>query len=134
ILLSTAFDAQTKLHKLPTAEIYHYHLGDPVLLLLLYPDGTTGRITLGPDVLAGHEVQVVVPPDVWQAVSLLPAPDGIDEAYTLFGTTMAPGFTPDDYLGADRAELLEKYPHEADLITQLTDPNSPRHMQRGDDR
>jgi len=36
------------------------------------------------------------------------------------GTTMAPGYSPEDYVGGDRNDLLQRYPDEKDLIKQLT--------------
>jgi len=32
-------NTKSNLHRLPTDEIYHFYLGDPVQMLLLYPDG-----------------------------------------------------------------------------------------------
>lgn len=68
------------------AEIWHYHAGDP-LTLLLSPDGKTVEThVLGPDLAAGARPQVVVPADWWQSAE----PQG---AFTLVGCTVAPGFT-----------------------------------------
>jgi hypothetical protein len=44
------------------------------------------------------------------------------------GATMAPGFTPADYVGGDRAELTRLFPREADLIERLTRPDEPLRM------
>lgn len=108
------------LHKLPSDEIYHFYLGDPVELLQLYPDGHSERIILGQDVLNGQHVQYVAPRAVWMGSSLLPGGH-----FALIGTTMAPGFTNDDYVGGEREALIEQYPHEAERITQLTRPGEP---------
>ena len=117
-------DSFSAVHKLPTEEIYHYYLGDPVEMLLLYPGGTSQRIILGSDVLHGQKVQFVVPRGVWQSSHLLPG-----GAYALAGTTMAPGFENIDYQGGAREELIRLYPQEADLIRQLTRKNSPLSME-----
>lgn len=102
------------LHRLPTDEVYHFYLGDPVELLLLSPDG--GRVvTLGSAVLAGQQPQFVVPRGVWQGSRV--APGG---KYALMGTTMAPGFDPADYEAGDRAQLTRAHPEMADLIRKLT--------------
>ena len=47
------------MHRLPTDEIWHFYLGDPIELLLLYRDGRDELVVLGHEVLAGHEVQRV---------------------------------------------------------------------------
>jgi len=44
------------MHKLPTDEIYHFYLGDPVELLQLYPDGRSERVILGHHVLSGQKI------------------------------------------------------------------------------
>jgi predicted cupin superfamily sugar epimerase len=114
-LLTSDANSFSAMHKLPTDEVYHFYLGDPLEMLQLYPDGHSEHVILGQDLLAGQRVQHVVPRGVWQGSHLLPGGE-----YALIGTTMAPGFTPDDYLGGTREELIEAYPHEAELITALT--------------
>src|SRR5690349_20114571 len=46
-LLTSHTDSFSALHRLPTDEIYHFYLGDPVEMLLLAPDGSARRVTLG---------------------------------------------------------------------------------------
>ena len=53
------------LHRLPTDEIWHFYLGDPLELLLLAPDGTSRTVVLGPDVLGGQQPQTTVPAGTW---------------------------------------------------------------------
>lgn len=84
-------------------------------MTLLLADGASRQVLLGQDLFNGQEVQVVVPAGVWQGSRL--APGG---RFALVGTTMAPGFTPDDYEGGLRADLLARYPHEAARIRALT--------------
>ena len=104
------------LHRLPTDEVFHFYLGDPVEMLQLGPtheDG--GRIlTLGPDIFAGQQVQTVVPAGVWQG-SVLQA----GGAFALLGTTMAPGFDFADYEAADRDALISAFPDFAERIARL---------------
>jgi hypothetical protein len=95
--------------------VYHFYLGDPVELLLLFPDGAGRRVVLGPDILHGQQVQFVAPRGVWQGSRLLPG-----GRFALLGTTMAPGFDPTDYEGGRRHELLARYPDHAALIRALT--------------
>jgi predicted cupin superfamily sugar epimerase len=108
-------ETSSVLHRLPTDEIYHFYLGSPVQMLLLFPDGSGRVATLGPDVLAGQSPQLVVPRGVWQGSYLA---DG--GAFALLGTTMAPGFDFSDYEGGDRAALTAQYPDLADLVRRLT--------------
>ncbi len=103
------------LHRLPTDEIFHFYLGDPVHMLQLLPDGRGQIIVLGSDLAAGQHPQLVVPRGTWQGSRL--APGG---SFALLGTTMAPGFDFADYEPGDRSNLQGRYPTFADLIGQLT--------------
>lgn len=114
-LLTDKPDSFSALHKLPTDEIYHFYLGDPVELLQLHPDGRSERIILGQDLLGGQKVQHVVPHEVWQGSHLLPGGQ-----FALLGTTMAPGYTEEDYTGGERQELIAAYPDQQALIEKLT--------------
>ena len=58
------------LHWLPGSEIFHFYLGDPVVMLQLHPDGHVATVNLGPDIAAGHQPQVVVRGGVWQGLRL----------------------------------------------------------------
>ncbi|MGP8300892.1 cupin domain-containing protein [Streptomyces inhibens] len=107
------------LHRLPTDEIWHFYTGDPLTLFLL-SEGGPGRartVVLGSDVLGGQHVQFTVPAGTWMAAEVA---DG--GAWTLFGCTMAPGFTFEDYEHGDAAELAARFPQEAARITALSRP------------
>ena len=119
-LFTDAADSFSALHKLPTDEIYHFYLGDPMELTLLYPDGRVEIIVLGQDVLSGQRVQHVVPREVWQGSRLLPG-----GSYALFGTTMAPGYHHTDYMGGNRDDLIAHYPLAAEAIRRLTRVSVP---------
>lgn len=114
-LLTAQEDSFSALHRLPTDEIYHFYLGDPVEMTLLHPDGSSQQVLLGNDVLGGQQVQFVAPRGAWQGSRL--APGG---RYALLGTTMAPGFTPADFEAGGREELVERYPDEKERIENLT--------------
>lgn len=96
-------------------EVYHWYAGDPLRLLLLFPDGSVAEPLLGPDVAAGQRPQIVVPAGVWQ---------GSDSAgaWSLVGTTMAPGFTWDGFELGDGAELAARFPEAAERIARLVRP------------
>jgi predicted cupin superfamily sugar epimerase len=109
-------DTFSALHRLPTDEVFHFYLGDPVEMLQLGPNPEDGGriVTLGSDILAGQQVQTVVPAGVWQGSVLRSG-----GAFALMGTTMAPGFDFADYEAADRDALIAAFPDFADHITHL---------------
>jgi uncharacterized protein len=111
------------LHRLLTDEIYHFYRGDPVTLLLLYPDGHSETHVLGQDYERGHEPFCVVPRDVWQGSFL-----NEGGAWALIGCTLAPAFDDDDFELGVRELLTAQYPQAADLIRRLTPDDIPSHL------
>jgi uncharacterized protein len=103
------------LHRLQSDEIFHFYLGGPVRMLQLDADGRGRTIVLGPDVLNGQQLQVVVPRGVWQGSLLEPGGD-----FALVGCTVAPGFEYADYESSDRDALIKQYPAHADVIRRLS--------------
>jgi len=93
------------IHRLQTDEIFHFYLGDPIRMLQLDADANGRTIVLGPDVLHGQQLQVVVPRGIWQGSCLEPG-----GAFGLLGCTVAPGFEYIDYEHGDRQTLLTQYP------------------------
>src|SRR5258708_27557814 len=110
-------DTFSALHRLHSDEVYHFYFGQPVELLLLYPDGHGEVFVLGPDLEAGQRVQLVVPHGVWQGSRLRSAARG---HFALLGTTMAPAYDAADFELGERADLLAHFPGHAELIRALT--------------
>jgi uncharacterized protein len=104
------------LHLLDGAEVYHWHAGSPLRLLLLEPGGGVSAPVLGPDVAAGQRPQLVVPAGVWQGSS----PVGGPTAWTLLGTTMAPPFDWRGFRLGRREELVRGFPAARARIEELT--------------
>lgn len=104
-------------HRLPVDELWHFYGGDPLRLVLLYPDGSSRDVVMGSDPLQGNQVQFVVPAGVWQAGHMVAG-----GRYSLFGCTMAPGFTGDMFEGGSPDRLLAAYPDRADDINVLGCP------------
>jgi len=107
-------DSFSSMHKLITDEIFHFYLGSPVSMLLLYPDNSSKIVTVGSDISSDQKLQVVVPRGTWQGAYV---PKG---EYALLGTTMSPGFDSEDFMIGKRDDLLEKYTDHKELITKLT--------------
>ncbi len=104
ILYLVTPDSFSALHRLEHDEIFHFYLGDPCEAVSVDPDGRLTEFTLGQDIMAGMQVQHVVPARSWQGARL--APGG---SWALLGTTMAPGFHIDGFelATADDIEVFE---------------------------
>lgn len=105
------------IHRLPTDELYYHHLGDPVEMLVLAPDGTGWTTVLGTDLEAGERPQVLAPRNHFHGSR--PLPDGV-HGFSLMSTSMAPGFDPADPEFPTRADLLARYPEYGEMVTALT--------------
>src|SRR5579885_3223127 len=104
-------DTFSALHRLPTDEIFHFYLGDPVEMLQLHPDGSGRTVQLGPEIERDQKPQVIVPQGVWQGSRLVAG-----GRFALLGCTMAPGFDFADYEAGNRTGLIARYPTFSEWI------------------
>jgi uncharacterized protein len=65
------------------------------------------------DLAAGQRPQVIVPGGAWQGLETL-------GTWTLFGTTMAPGYRDEDFETSPAAPLIERWPEAEHDIRRLT--------------
>jgi len=106
------------LHRIASDEVWHFHLGDPLVVHVLHPDREDGRredLVLGHDVITGQRLQAVVPAGATFGARVR---DG--GSWSLVGCTVAPGFDFADFVMPARAELLAAFPKHADLVMSLT--------------
>jgi predicted cupin superfamily sugar epimerase len=103
------------MHRLRGDEIFHFYLGDPVELLQINANGVGEVVVLGQDIIAGMQLQHVVPGGAWQGSRLRAG-----GKYALLGTTVAPGFDYEDFEIGKREELVTEFPRFAEMIQQLT--------------
>ena len=102
-------------HCLAEDEVYHFYLGDPVELFELSPTLGLKRTILGQDLGDGQQVQYPVLKNSWQGSRLISG-----GKWALLGTTMAPGFSWEDFELGNRDQLLSEYPEHRDIIQDLT--------------
>lgn len=113
------------LHRVASDEVFHFYAGDAVQMLQLLPDGGGRIVTIGNNLAAGHQPQMVVPAGVVQGCRLAPPTAASPEepaGWALLGCTVAPGFEYADFVAADRARTSAEYPEFAELIAALTPP------------
>ncbi|MGW1992643.1 cupin domain-containing protein [Embleya sp. NPDC001921] len=82
-------------HVVRSAELWFWHRGGPLELRLggdgETPDAEPARILLGPEVAAGEQPQVLIPPGVWQTAR--PAA----EREVLVSCVVSPAFSFEDF-------------------------------------
>lgn len=102
-------------HRLSSDEIWLFHLGEPLEILLITESGLLERRLLGNNLDQQQSLQVVIPAHHWFAARLL-RPQG----YGLVSCIVAPGFDFTDFELADKSTLLSAYPHLRAEIEDLT--------------
>ena len=107
---------KSRLHRIKSDELWHFHLGGALRLTQISPEGKIEDVIIGPDVGRGHRLQHVVPARHWFGAE--------PEAGTNFcfvGCTVAPGFDFADFDLGSRATLLARFPNAREAIVRLTD-------------
>lgn len=105
-------DAPVKLHRIRNDQLYHYHLGDPLEVLLLR--ATAERVVVGPDIAAGYRLQLLIPGNTFHVARLV---DG--GRWFLGASTEWPGVIPSDVEVGDVDALVLAYPAVADDLRGL---------------
>jgi len=115
------------MHRVTGDMLYHFYAGDPVQMLLLYPDKLKNEhvpaevCIFGNNLALGQSPMKVIPGGTWLGSHLTAG--GL---WALMGVSMAPGFDPVDYTIGDRGKLIQRYPEQADLIRALTREPGPK--------
>ncbi|MHB1346894.1 MAG: cupin domain-containing protein [Candidatus Humimicrobiaceae bacterium] len=109
-------DNFSTLHKVASDEMFHFYMGDKVIMLNLFEDGNGREIKLGSNIFEEEQIQYLVPKNTWQGAKL--ARGG---KFALLGTTVSPGFEYEDFVRADafKDKILNKYPGYSSLINEL---------------
>lgn len=119
-------DTFSRMHRLTSNEIWFYHRGPAVRLLLIHPDGRSEVKLLGQDLKRGERPQILVPRGTWQGAS--PDPESClsydsegDQIFTLMSTSMTPEYLDSDFETATFDELRQYVrPDEEELLKLLT--------------
>jgi uncharacterized protein len=109
-------DAQIVMHRIRSDQLYHHYFGDPLEVLMLYPDGTGAVEVVGDDLAAGERPQLFVPGDTFHTSRLASGATG----YALLASTEWPGVEPPDVEHGDIEELVAAYPDFREQIRRFT--------------
>ena len=101
-----------KLHRIKNDQLYHYYLGDPIELLLLYESGKSDLVRVGPDIAGGQSVQLFIPGGTFHTARIIGW-----RPWFLGGSTEWPGVNvAEDVELGDMEALAAKYPDRATEI------------------
>lgn len=111
----------SKLHRLRSDELWHFHAGDPLEVVMIDREGRLECATLGTDLERGERPQVVVPAGRWFGARHPGRAGGGQQGFTLMGCTVAPGFDFADFeMGVKGQTLIQQFPQHRDIIETLT--------------
>ena len=100
------------MHRLDTDEIWYYHDGPPLEMLLIGEDRDEVAL-LGKDVLKGERPQIRVGKGVYQGARM-----ACEGEYTLVSTSMSPAYDVKGFTIGTYEELKDKTQHQ-DLLKKL---------------
>lgn len=104
----------SSLHKLPSDEIFHFYMGDPVEMLQLFPDGSGKMLKIGTNMDNEEYPQIIAPKHCWQGSRLIEG-----GRFALMGTTVSPGFDFKDYIVPNKEQLMIEFPDFEKEISEL---------------
>jgi predicted cupin superfamily sugar epimerase len=102
-------------HRLRSDEVWHFYVGEVLIVHVIDLAGRYSSIRLGRDPDAGEVLQAVVPAGCWFASHVADW-----KAFAVVGCTVAPGFDFEDFEMGKRVELAARYPLQREVIERLT--------------
>ena len=107
-----------KLHRIRNDQLYHYYLGDPIEVLLLYKNGDSELVIVGPNIVGGHRVQLFIPGGTFHTARITGK-----RRWFLGASTEWPGVVPsEDVELGDAEQLAARYPEAAADIRDFPVP------------
>jgi len=105
------------MHRLQSDEIWYFHMGASVEMLLIHPDGAVVVEVLGHDLAKGQRLQVTVPKGTWMGAQLHEKGE-----YALMSTSMAPGYADCEFEAGSFEALLPLLtdPAQEPILRRLT--------------
>jgi uncharacterized protein len=107
----------SKLHRLASDEIWHFHSGQPLMLSMIDEQGGLEQVRLGPDASSGEQFQCTVHAGAWFGAEV-----DVESGYSLVSCTVAPGFDFADFEMGRRTDLTARFPEHRMTIERLTNP------------
>jgi predicted cupin superfamily sugar epimerase len=107
--------APVRLHRIRNDQLYHYYLGDPIEVLLLRGKGE--HVIVGPDLRAGHRVQLLIPGNTFHTARIIG-----QKRWFLGASTEWPGVIPADVELGKPDQQTAEFPQVAADIRNFPQP------------
>lgn len=105
----------SKFHRLKSDEIWYYHFGSSIRIVMIDQEGVKRTLMLGTRVEKAEKPQVLIPAGTIFGAQLIDK-----NSFGLFGCVVVPGFEYDNFELFSREDLLQAYPRHADTIIKFT--------------
>jgi hypothetical protein len=102
-------------HRLRSDELWHFYIGEPLVVHVIDANGAYSEISLGNNPEAGEVLQAVVKAGCWFASRVRD-----EKSFALVGCTVSPGFDFDDFDMAKPEAMAQRYPQHQDVIERFT--------------
>jgi len=104
-------------HRIASDECWHFYDGAPLHIYEITTEGNLITHILGRNIVQGETFHTVIKAGSWFASRC-----ETENAFSLVGCTVAPGFDFEDFELGSRQNLTSQYPQHTKLIEELT-PN-----------
>lgn len=108
-------DQYSKLHKIKSDELWHFHDGSGMDIYEIDKNGNVIIHKLGLNIEEDQSPQVMIKAGNWFGAKV-----NKPDSYCLVGCTVSPGFDFEDFELCDRHNLINQFPEHREIIEQLT--------------
>jgi uncharacterized protein len=105
----------SKLHRLKSDEIWFYHYGSSLKIVMIDQEGNKHSKLLGANAEKSEQPQIEI-----TAGTIFGAKVTDEDSYCLVGCIVTPGFEFNDFELFEREDLLQAYPKHEDVIKKFT--------------
>lgn len=116
-------------HRLKSDELWYFHAGHGLTVHILDAKGNYRAEKLGLDIEAGERPQVLV-----EKGSVFGSSVEAENAFSLVGCMVSPGFDFEDFELLLQDELLERYPDQEHIIRKLAYEKIPGALSNSEDK
>ncbi len=102
-------------HRIRSDETWHFYLGSPVIIYIIFPDGKYKEVVLGNNLIDNQQLQYTILRGCWFAAKVQD-----EDSFALVGCTVSPGFEFADFELGERGKLIAQFPKYTQLISRLT--------------
>ncbi len=104
----------SKMHRLKSDEMWYFHHGSPVKIIVINREGHKKTIKLGANPEKAEHFFTLIPAgNIFAAEVIEP------DTYSLFSCIVTPGFEFDDFELFDKEELIQAYPKHEELFKKF---------------